>query len=141
MSAYNEIEFRFRENGKSAGLPLKSRLGSKLRVKEFIMFLLASGGSRASLLGIYDSDMMHIMPQVGSIFLAEGKERSLNLYRFEDFDNEIERLASDSGFSELIEIKTFAPRIEHESSRYSMSLTSAASSFLYNSSRLLISQC
>ena len=125
MSAYKEVEYRYQNGEKGTGLGLKSRLGSKERVKEFITFIVASGGSKLYFEGIYDEDMMHIAPQIGSVLLARRKENMLNLYRFEAFNSELERLARDSGFLELVEIHKFSPKLQHDSDQYSVMTLSA----------------
>jgi len=136
ISAYNEIEFRFRDNVESRKLALVSPLGTTQRVKEFIMFIVASGGSKDYFIKRYEGDIMHIMPQIGTIVLANKKETSpIRLFRLEKFDAELLKLAEESGFVDLVDVYQKAPKTHHESVQYSSLTATAAKNLLINASR------
>lgn len=137
ISAYTEIEYRF--DGKSdKELPLQFPIGSVDRVKEFIIFLLSGGGSKA-FMGGFDGDIYHIMPAIGTLLLANRKEyKSIHLYRIESFEEEIGRLAKDSGFHELLDLYQQVPYNKtHASASYHNVTTRAAMTLLYPHSKNL----
>jgi hypothetical protein len=100
------------------------------------MFVVASGGSKDYFVNRYDGDIMHIMPQLGTVKLANKKEETpIHLYRLENFEIEIERLAEESGFIDLIEIYKTTPRNIHDSVQYSSVTSIPAKAILLNASR------
>lgn len=99
------------------------------------MFVVASGGSKDYFVKRYDVDIMHIMPQIGTVLLANNKEETpIHLYRLENFETEIERLAEESGFIDLIEIYKTTPKNIHDSVQYAPVTSAPAKALLLDPS-------
>ena len=81
----------------------------------------------------FDGDIYHIMPAIGTLLLANRKERDfIHLYRLESFEQEIGRLAQDSGFHELFDLYIQVPfNKTHASASYRNLTTRAAIELLY----------
>ena len=85
----------------------------------------------------YDGDIHHIMPAMGTLLLANRKEpRRIHLYKLEFFDQEIGRLAQDSGFHELVDLYQQVPFRKSPCKCVIQNLTTrAARALLYPSRR------
>lgn len=137
IAGMTEIEYRYQQATANApssdALSLQQPLGSTLRVEEFIRMILDSDGSYAWLKRQPQVEMMHIVPMIGTLLLGEHVEgRPLNLYKFEDFDSEWERLSKESGLPILLGLyrnRSSQQWARHPSSSDPYSTTSAAREF------------
>ena len=75
---------------------VNSPIGTAERFQQFVENLLLNISSDTILYKGY-KHIEHIAPMVGSIYLANFKEQSLNIYRLEQFDDDWRKLANNTG--------------------------------------------
>ncbi len=94
ISAMNEVEYRSMINNQS--LPLPSKVGSQQRIMEFIKMILSNGGYYSFYRDYEKYGILHIFPMIGTYLLGNMIERKrLQIYRFESFTKDWERLSQD----------------------------------------------
>ena len=150
ISGYTEVEYRWQTDPRKAKfkssstspLPIKAPLGSIERVKEFILMLLCSYGSRNAAVfnsseTFEQSELGHIIPMIGTLIWARTNSvgRSQKLYKLERFTHEWQRLAQESTFYSLFQAMHSTPVRNHESSKDLFNTTGAAKDLLRNYNR------
>ena len=109
-------------------------LCSYQRFQEFVDFLLLHGDFKSFLQEHSMVEIAHIAPMVGTILA----DPSMHLYRLEDFDQELHRLAQDVGQPDLFDLYQFFGKrnlAPHSSSRDEFNISLNSKAFLAHASQ------
>ena len=153
ISGYTEVEYRWQTDSRLARFNStgakdspsffhkNSALGSVQRVKDFIVMLLLSNGSKCSSVfnnsadDFNDATLNHIAPMISTLIWARKSSPPrlpLKLYKLEHFNHEWERLARDSTFQSLIKTRFSTPLKTHGSSDDPFKTSKAAKLLLFS---------
>ena len=128
ISAYTEIEDQIFSNTYLSTRFLTSPVGSEQRFLEFVRLVIASNGSDILFTNPYNTQMLHIAPQIGTLHYAlEMEGGHINLFHLGDnFNSNWAQMADASGFPGLADLSDMKQAFPHSSSEDKYGTTLAA---------------